>query len=115
MSHAGPPMTDLLKTYSQRFWRWLTREQHKALLRHLQGQIKKQFTQHPGEGGETYTQHLWFTLRMTTRILYCAVTLLIHGIFPFLLKRTTSRQMEIMYRILRTRLPERREGSDSGF
>ncbi len=98
-----------------RSWRWLTQERHRQQLRTAQAYIKQQFTEHPRETQETYLQHLWFTLRLTARILFCGTALLLHGVFPFLLKRTTSRQMQRIYTILRGRMPKPPEGSDSGF
>lgn len=72
------------------------------------GQIKEKivhtFCEHPHAAGETYWQHLRFTLGMSSRFLYCWLALLIHGIFPFLFTRTGSCQIEKMHGIMKERV-----------
>lgn len=87
---------------------WLMQERHKQKAKALRDQMERAFTDHPQETGETYGKHLWFTVKMTSRMVFTAVLLFIHGIFPFLLTRAASSQFERMYRILRSRIPEAR-------
>jgi hypothetical protein len=102
------------KTHYRRWVVWVTREEHKARARELRDEVEKAFTEHPREAGETYLEHLWFTTQMTGRLAYSAIVLLLHGIFPFLLTRTASAQLERVYAIMRTRItPERREAIDN--
>lgn len=61
------------------------------------------FTQHPQETGESYLQHLAFTLKMGARIVTCGALLLIHGFFPFTFRRTVSTQIKKIYAILNDR------------
>jgi Family of unknown function (DUF6356) len=95
---------------------WLTRDEHRAKARALRGQVSKAFTQHPEDTDETYWEHLWFTLRMSARFLYTTLVILIHGVFPFLLTRAGSDQIEAIYRIIKTRIPKsRRDAMDSDY
>ncbi len=94
--------------------RWLTREEHKAKARELREELNRAFTEHPEETGETYLEHLWFTSKMAARFLYAMLVLMIHGLFPFLLTRAASAQIEVIYRIMKTRIPKsRREAIDA--
>jgi uncharacterized protein YjeT (DUF2065 family) len=54
---------------------------------------KAAFTEHPAEAGESYGQHLWFSISMAGRLLACSVVLLIHGLFPFMCCHTASQKM----------------------
>lgn len=56
--------------------------------------IKDAFTKHPAEAGETYGQHLLFTLGMALRLLATSAVLIIHGLFPFMCCHTASRKMK---------------------
>lgn len=71
-------------------------------------QVERAFTEHPNETGETYVQHLWFTTRMTLRLLYVSTVLMLHGLFPFLFTHTASAQLEIIYGIMKSRIPKAR-------
>jgi len=55
------------------------------------------FTRHPNSVGETYWQHLRFALKFSVFMLLASLTALIHGLFPFLLSKTSS---GILYKIL---------------
>ena len=93
---------------------WFANEDRRAKARALKEEINRAFTEHPHETGETYLEHLWFTLKMASRLFYSLVVLLIHGIFPFLLMRAASQQIETIYRIIKTRIPKsRREVIDA--
>lgn len=87
---------------------WVTRDEHKQKARELADQVEKAFTDHPHSAGETYLEHLWFTTKMMARLIYSGVVVLIHGIFPFLLMRTASSQLEQIYLIMKSRIPEAR-------
>lgn len=87
---------------------WLTRDEHKQKARTIAGDVERAFTEHPQETGETYGQHLWFTVRMAGRFLYTTTVLMIHGLFPFLLTKAASSQIEIIYKIMRARVPKAR-------
>jgi hypothetical protein len=63
------------------------------------------FTEHPKATGETYLQHLWFTLRMSGRMLWAGFAILTHGIFPFLFTKTGSHEIEALYAIMKNRIP----------
>lgn len=71
------------------------------------------FTQHPKATGETYKEHLWFTVTMSTRIITCGLCILIHGVFPFFFTTTTSRQLEKIYGILKKRIPLAKQADPS--
>ncbi len=67
---------------------------------------KRAFTRHPEQTGESYLEHLWFTLTMSGRFIYTTVVLTIHGLFPFLLTTAASKQIEQVYRIMKMRIPK---------
>lgn len=98
----------LIRTMCRRFLAWLTRAEHRDRAKQLRAEINRAFTEHPHDTGETYWQHLWFTSTMAARIFYAQLVLMIHGLFPFLLTRTASSQIEIIYRIMKTRIPKSR-------
>ncbi len=75
-----------------------------AWLKKTRQEIIRLFVEHPREAGETYWQHLRFTLGMSSRFLYCWLALFIHGIFPFLFTRTGSSQIEKMHCIMQDRV-----------
>jgi hypothetical protein len=87
---------------------WLFQPKHREWLRTQQSTLHSAFTTHPEEAGETYLQHLWFTVRMALRFVYAGVILLTHGVFPFLLTQAASQQIEAIYRIMKTRIPKTR-------
>jgi len=89
-------------------WRWLTRDEHRKKAAELRAEVHRAFTEHPADTGETYPQHLWFTTKMAFRFLMTMLVVLIHGVFPFLLMRTSSAQIEDMYRIMKKRIPKSR-------
>lgn len=87
---------------------WLLSERHKRRAAALADEVERAFTEHPHATGESYWQHLWFTTQMAVRFLYTMLVLLIHGLFPFLLTRAASTQIEAVYRIMKTRIPKDR-------
>lgn len=64
------------------------------------------FTEHPRAAGETYMQHFVFTAKLGARLFYSSMALWLHGIFPFVCTRTASKQIEYMYGIMKSRLPQ---------
>jgi hypothetical protein len=109
-------MRERLTAYYTKCTAWMRREENRARARELRAELAKKFTEHPEETGETYLQHLWFTTKMAARFLYALVVLVIHGMFPFLLMRTASRQIEIIYTIMKTRIPKyRRDAIDADY
>lgn len=95
---------------------WVMCEERRAKARELRAELAKAFTEHPEETGETYLEHLWFTVTMASRFLYALLVLVIHGIFPFLLMRAASAQIEVIYRIMKTRIPKsRRDAIDADY
>lgn len=100
-------MTNDAKTHWARFVVWVSREEHKQKAIDIRDQVEKAFTEHPQEAGENYLEHLWFTITMTSRLIYSAIVLLIHGIFPFLLVRTASTQIVRIYVIMKSRIPSK--------
>jgi uncharacterized protein YjeT (DUF2065 family) len=102
-----------LKLRARAFWAWLTQDKHKEKLKELSDEVEQAFTEHPQEAGETYWQHLWFTLTMSLRLTFAGLVLVIHGLFPFLLTKSASNQVEYLYRVMKTRIPKaRREALD---
>lgn len=85
---------------------WLLQERHKEMFRRVQAALKRAYTEHPHEAGETFWQHFWFTFTMSMRFLYTGVVIITHGLFPFLLKREGSRQIEKVYKIMEMRKPQ---------
>lgn len=83
-------------------------DHYKEKAREIAADVERAFTEHPHETGETYLQHLWFTVKMGGRLFYTTVVLTIHGLFPFLLVKTASRQIERVYGIMRARVPKAR-------
>ena len=66
-------------------------------------ELKRLFTEHPRETGETYAQHLWFTVQMSVRFVVVSVILMTHGLLPFVWTRTASRRIERIYMIMKDR------------
>jgi hypothetical protein len=83
-------------------------EHYKVKARVIAADVERAFTAHPQATGETYRQHLWFTFTMSARFLYTTLVLLIHGLFPFLLARAASTEIERIYTIMRGRVPKAR-------
>ncbi len=63
----------------------------------------KAFTEHPAAAGETYWQHLAFTLGMGARLMFAGFVILLHGILPFTLTYTGSNQLKKCNKILSER------------
>ena len=109
-------MNETLKTHWQRTRAWIARDEHRQRARELSAEVKQAFTEHPAETGETYLEHLWFTTKMSVRFLYTTAVMMIHGVFPFLLMRTASSQIESVYKVMRGRVPKaRRDAIDAEY
>ncbi len=52
--------------------------------------IRKLFTSHCHDAGETYFEHLGFTVKTSATLFFSGFALFIHGIFPFLFTTTAS-------------------------
>ncbi len=74
------------------------------LLRKLIAFLAEIFSNHPNATGENYFQHFWFTAKMSLRLVFTAVALFIHGVFPFTFTRTASNQMAKMNAIMTARV-----------
>lgn len=95
---------------------WRLSDAQKQQIRMLKEEANRAFTEHPQTTGETYWQHLWFTFTMSLRFIYTTVVLMIHGLFPFLLDRAASRQIERVYRVMKTRIPKsQRDAIDADY
>ncbi len=97
-----------IRTYTARVRTWLFKPQHKQAAQEWSHEVNRAFTQHPHDTGETYWQHLWFTITMAGRFLYATGVLMLHGLFPFLLVRAGSREIERIYGIMKSRIPKSR-------
>ena len=87
---------------------WIWSDRHKQRALKLRDDVEKAFTEHPEATGETYGQHLWFTLKMSARFAFTSAAIMLHGLFPFLCTRTASIQIEQVYRIMKSRIPKKR-------
>jgi uncharacterized integral membrane protein len=85
---------------------WLLQNKHRENARQIGGEIKKIFTEHPKQTGETYFEHFCFTVKMSLHLITVSLLLFTHGLFPFLFTRTASRQIESVYLIMKSRIPK---------
>lgn len=72
-------------------------------IRPLVDTVRRAFTEHPAAAGESYWQHLWFTLSMGARLMFAGFVILLHGLFPFMLTYTGSNQLKKCNKILSER------------
>ena len=56
----------------------------------MKEEIKNLFTYHPNAQKMTYWQHCKQAIIMSLQLLVASISLMIHAIFPFLLKKTAS-------------------------
>lgn len=73
----------------------------------------KAFTEHPAAAGETYWQHLLFTLGMGARLMFAGFVILIHGILPFALTYTGSKHLKKCNKILSERAQKAQMADES--
>jgi len=97
-----------LRPHAQRFSEWVLDESQWRWARTLGHIVLLAFTVHPEETRETYFQHLWFTTKTSLRFLALSLLLFMHGVFPFLFTRTASIQIERIYMLMRSRIPQAR-------
>ena len=90
----------------QNAWSWLFRVEHRQKASKLRLDVEKAFTEHPELTGETYLQHLWFTLKMSLRFVMVSFIMIAHGLFPFLFTRAASSEIEQVYRTMKARVPK---------
>jgi hypothetical protein len=98
------PQSDIVRNT----WGWVTQDRHRATAKHWCEKTLSAFTAHPHETDETYLQHLYFTVRMSLRFLLVGTIIFIHGLFPFVLVRTASYEIEKIYKIMKSRIPKSR-------
>ncbi len=53
--------------------------------------------------GECYWRHLWFALVTGAQMIFFALCLILHGIFPFLCEKTASNYICNLYSIIEAR------------
>jgi hypothetical protein len=63
----------------------------------------KSFKDHPATAGETYWQHLCFTLRVAGRFFFLGFVSVVHGLLPFMFCRTSSNHIREIAEIFRRR------------
>ena len=61
------------------------------------------FLNHPRGAGETYLQHLCFTLNYAFKLLALSLCLFIHGLIPALFANTTSQSIMKLNAVLEER------------
>jgi hypothetical protein len=81
----------------------VSQENTAGKIRELAQDLYRAFTVHPAETGETYLEHLWFTISMSSRFVTVSAILLTHGILPFTFTRTASSRIEKIYTIMKDR------------
>lgn len=74
-----------------------------AKLQPLLDTAHRAFTEHPAAAGETYWQHLWFTISMGARLMMAGFVIVLHGILPFTLTYTGSNMLKKCNKILSER------------
>ncbi|MDF3024462.1 MAG: hypothetical protein K0R10_1823 [Alphaproteobacteria bacterium] len=65
--------------------------------------IRKLFIEHCHDTGETYFQHLLFTIKTAATLVYSGFALIIHGVFPFLFTTTASTNIKKLNTTILTR------------
>lgn len=59
--------------------------------------IKRAFTEHPDSVGESYAEHMGMAFGFGAKMVLSGLACLIHGIFPFLFKRTGRECIEDLH------------------
>jgi len=99
-------MTGRMQETTEHLRQWLLQEKHRQRMRQWRKDLEKAFTEHPRQTGESYLQHLWFTVKMSARFLTISLVLTTHGLFPFLFTRATSNQLDRIYLVMKGRVPK---------
>lgn len=88
-------------------------EKLEATLANIKVKLIKAFGDHPKHAGESYLQHLFFTLKMVVVMFFTSIALLIHGIFPFVFTKTASNNFKNMNNKLQERVAKVNESMAS--
>lgn len=67
--------------------------------------MRNPFTEHPHSIGESYFSHFSFAFGLSIEIFTCAISALLHAIFPFLHKESTSKKLRILHYKTKNRTP----------
>ncbi len=59
--------------------------------------IKRAFTEHPASVGESYFQHMGMAFSFGAKMVGAGLACLLHGLLPFLFKRTGRRCIEDLH------------------
>lgn len=59
--------------------------------------IYKLFTRHPNKNGITYKSHWWRAMKLSIKMAFGSLCLLIHSIFPFLCETTGTNVVRELY------------------
>jgi len=59
--------------------------------------LARLFNEHPASVGESYLQHMAASLSFSVPMLLSSLALLVHGLFPFVFKRTGSDTVTSLY------------------
>jgi len=59
--------------------------------------LKRAFTEHPASVGETYFQHMGMAFSFGAKMVFAGFACLLHGLFPFLFKRTGKQCIETLH------------------
>lgn len=65
--------------------------------------IKKWFTEHPHQVGETYIQHLLFAGKAGCSLVIAGFACLVHAVFPCVCKNTASKTIQHLYDCMQKR------------
>ena len=72
--------------------------------------IYKLFTRHPNKNGITYKSHWWRAMKLSIKMAFGSLCLLIHSIFPFLCETTgTDIVKELYHYVTNYKLKENKE------
>lgn len=75
--------------------------------------LKRAFTEHPASVGENYFQHMGMAFRFSAKMFGAGLCCLIHGVFPFLFKRTGSDCVAELYDRMRVHRDRRETAADA--
>lgn len=71
--------------------------------------LKRLFTEHPADAGETYFEHFCTATYFAVRMFFGAIACLIHAIFPFICVRTGSGTVSHLHDVMVTNRKAARE------
>jgi len=67
------------------------------------GLLYRLFVAHPMAAGECYWRHLWFAVVTGAQMIFYALCLILHGIFPFVCEKTASNFICNLYTTIEAR------------